>query len=79
MQMAFTPTNQDLQTIEQYRHVLEQTYKTNKEKIRVIDERLKTVNKKRLDIKTSRYTEQLRFILCDIEPLTCPLVIEQSL
>ena len=79
MQMVFTPTNQDYQTIAQYRSVLEQTHLYNKEKIRVLDERLKTLNKKTRNPKTLRYSDQVRLILCDIEPLTCPLVINQPL
>jgi hypothetical protein len=80
MQMAFTPTNHDLQTIEKYRAIIETSYQTNPSSIRTIDERLKTLYKKSLiDEKNKRYAEQLRYILCQTEPLTCPLIVTQSL
>jgi hypothetical protein len=80
MQMAFTPSTIDVETIEKYRAVIETSYHTNNESIRIIDERIKTLNKNpKLDSKTKRYTEQLGYILCDIEPLTCPLIVTQPL
>lgn len=81
MQIAFSPTNHDITTIQTYRSTLESVYQTEPEKLWVIDERIKNLSKKRntLSEKEKRYAEQIRFILCDVNPKTCPLVIEQPL
>ena len=79
--MAFTPTSHDLAAIQTYREVLQSASTTSPEYIWTIDERLKTLYKKeqKLTHKTKRYAEQLRYVLCEVEPKTCPFVIDQSL
>ena len=79
--MAFTPTPQDIQAIEQYRTTLEQVYQSEPQKIKQLGEQLRPLRQKhqKTFTKNDRYLEQIHYLLCQLDKTTCPLVREQQL